>query len=208
MKQITSNLFQINDRNQLIDHNGQRLYLTEEERQAFMRAATAAEPFLRTFCGVLHHTGCRITEALELTLKSIDLHNETIVFRSLKKRNGKIVYRAVPVPPGFLDTLDLVHFIRPARKNWQQKQHDPLWPYSRTTAWRHVKKIMIEADIPEGPHRTSKGLRHGYGVHAISKGVSLNMLQKWLGHSMMENTAIYSNAVGEEQKKIAAQMWD
>ncbi len=173
-----------------------------------MRAATAADPHLRTLCGVLHHTGCRITEALELTLKSVDLQNETIVFRTLKRRNGKIVYRAVPVPPDFLDTLDLVHSIRPARKHWREKQDNPLWSYSRTTAWRHVKKIMVAADIPEGAHRTPKGLRHGFGVHAISKGVALNMLQKWLGHSIMENTAIYSNAVGEEQKKIAAQMWE
>lgn len=174
-----------------------------------MQAANRADPQLRTFCGVLHHTGCRISEALALTLKSVDLRNQTVVIRSLKKRQGKIIYRAVPVPPEFLDTLDLVHGIRPARqsKQWRKMQHNPLWSYSRTTAWRHVKKIMVQAGIEEGPHRTPKGLRHGYGVHAINKGISLNMLQKWLGHSMMENTAIYANAVGDEQKKIAAQMW-
>ena len=33
------------------------------------------------------------------------------------------------------------------------------------------------------------------------------MLQKWLGHVKMETTAIYADAVGDEQKKIAALMW-
>ncbi len=145
---------------------------------------------------------------MELTIRRVDLDAETITFRTLKKRGSKIIYRAVPVPPDFLDILDMVHGIRAARKEWKQRADDQLWSFSRTTAWRRVTKIMIEAGIPEGPHRTTKGLRHGYGVHAISKGVALNMLQKWLGHSIMENTAIYSNAVGEEQKKIAAQMWE
>ena len=67
---------------------------------------------------------------------------------------------------------------------------------------------MAAADLPEGPHVTPKGLRHSYGVHAITSGVPLNMLQKWLGHAMMETTAIYADAVGEEQQTIAARMWD
>jgi hypothetical protein len=30
---------------------------------------------------------------------------------------------------------------------------------------------------------------------------------QWMGHSQMETTAIYANAVGEEQQSIAARMW-
>jgi integrase/recombinase XerD len=33
------------------------------------------------------------------------------------------------------------------------------------------------------------------------------MLQKWMGHSKMEKTAIYANAMGQEQQQIAARMW-
>jgi hypothetical protein len=31
----------------------------------------------------------------------------------------------------------------------------------------------------------------------------LNMVFKWMGHSQMETTAIYANAVGEEQQSIS-----
>jgi hypothetical protein len=41
----------------------------------------------------------------------------------------------------------------------------------------------------------------------LSKNVPLNMVCKWMGHSQMETTAIYANAVGEEQQSIAARMW-
>ena len=75
------------------------------------------------------------------------------------------------------------------------------------TAWRKVKAIMAEAGIPAGPHRTPKGLRHGFGVHAIASGVPLNMLSKWMGHATLETTAIYANALGAEEQGIAARMW-
>lgn len=76
------------------------------------------------------------------------------------------------------------------------------------TAWRHVTAVMAGAGIEPGPHRTPKGLRHGYGVHAINSGVPLNMLQKWMGHAQLETTAIYANALGAEEQGIAARMWD
>ena len=40
----------------------------------------------------------------------------------------------------------------------------------------------LAGTVSAGPHLTPKGLRHSYGVHAITSGVLLNMLQKWLGH--------------------------
>jgi integrase len=34
------------------------------------------------------------------------------------------------------------------------------------------------------------------------------MLSKWMGHASLEVTAIYANALGEEQRHIAARMWE
>ena len=61
--------------------------------------------------------------------------------------------------------------------------------------------------IGEGPQVSSKGLRHCFGVHAISSGVPLNKLSQWLGHAQLSTTAIYADAVGAEEKNIAARMW-
>lgn len=67
---------------------------------------------------------------------------------------------------------------------------------------------MDEAGISDGPHKTPKGLRHGYGVNAITKKVPLNMLRNWMVHSKLETTEMYLNAIDDEQKIIAAQMWE
>src|SRR3954451_18348456 len=80
---------------QLFDAEGRRLYVTEDERRAFIAAASKAPREVRTFCGVLHATGCRISEALALTPQQVDLSGRVVVFESLKKRK-RGVYRAVP----------------------------------------------------------------------------------------------------------------
>ena len=35
----------------------------------------------------------------------------------------------------------------------------------------------------------------------------LNLLQRWLGHADIATTAIYADAMGPEERAIAARMW-
>ncbi len=189
---------------ELYDPAGNRKYLNAEERKAFLEAALRAPREARTFCTLLHYTGCRISEALELTFDRVDFSGETVVFESLKKRR-KGVYRAVPVPAAFLDALNLAYDARERQKGPGRKER--IWDWERTTAWRRVKEIMELAGLGEGPHVSPKGLRHGFGVAAVSAGIPLNMVQKWLGHAQLSTTAIYADAVGTEEKNIASRMW-
>lgn len=192
------------DRMQLYDVQGRRKYLTADERAAFLRAAEQAPRETRTFCLLLAYTGCRISEALTLTADRVDLANGTIVFESLKKRRDGI-YRAVPVPPAVIDALDLVHDLKALQRR-PQASKTQLWPWSRPTAWRRVASVMRAAGLT-GPQASAKGLRHGFGVQAVSVGIPLNMVQKWLGHAQLSTTAIYADAVGAEEQQIASRMW-
>src|SRR3712207_4935590 len=135
----------------LIDAEGRRLYLTEEERRAFVTAATKAPREVRTFCGVLHATGCRISEALVLTAERVDLPGRVIVFESLKKRR-RGVYRAVPVSPELLDGTW-------CRSGWAT----PSSPRPRSTPTRSARRSRAS---PRGcgsrPH-----LGHLPPVHAV-----------------------------------------
>ncbi len=191
----------------LINAKGERLYLTAGEREAFLKTAKAQIREVRAFCTVIHDTGCRISEALALKPSNIDFNNQTIIFETLKKRH-KGVFRAVPVPSPTLDTLSITYGLVGASKA-QQKiiSAKPFWSWSRKTGYRKIIEVMKQAGIEEGAHRTPKGLRHGYGVHAISCNIPLNLLSQWMGHSSLDVTAIYANAQGEEAKNIAARMW-
>jgi integrase/recombinase XerD len=191
---------------QIVNEKGERLYFTDEQRKALLAVADKAPREVRTFCNVLVYSGCRISEALALTVKSVDLSAKVVVIESLKKRKLG-VHRQVPIPPELLDLLDMVHGIRETQKKGRAGLNERLWPWSRMTGWRKMDALMKAAGIGDGPHASPKGLRHGFGVAAVSKGISLNMVQKWLGHSALTTTAIYANAVGEEEQSIASRMW-
>jgi integrase/recombinase XerD len=189
---------------QLYDAEGRRLYFTEDERSAFVAAAAkgpARGPHLLRRAARDRLPHLRSSGPDGAADRPV---GRVVVFESLKKRRQG-VYRAVPVPPELLAR-------RPRPSAWpaggaaaRVKAH--LWPWSRMTAFRRVQEVIAAAGIPDGPHACPKGVRHGFGVQAVSRGIALNMVQKWLGHAQLTTTAIYANAVGEEEQSIAARMW-
>ncbi|WP_041317288.1 tyrosine-type recombinase/integrase [Hyphomicrobium nitrativorans] len=181
---------------------GLRKYLTREERDRFLVASwSATRPDVRTLCLTLVYTGCRISEALALTTADIMVDERAIAIRCLKKRKPQVVVREVPIPPVLIEELQRIHGL-PSAGHLQR-----LWPLSRGRAWQLVKEVMGTAGLVSGPHASPKGLRHGFGVHAIRSKIPLNLVQRWLGHARMETTAIYLQAMGSEEREIAARMW-
>lgn len=184
----------------LYDQAGNRKYLTAHERRRFIVAAHHQSAPVETFCLTLAYTGARISEVLALHAGNLDLAAGVVVFECLKKRR-KGVYRQVPVPMALLRRLDDEFQLGTSDRQMQ------LWTWSRTTAWKHIKAVMEEADIPSFC-AMPKALRHAFGVVGVSEAkVPLNMMQKWLGHARIETTAIYANAVGPEERAIARRMW-
>jgi len=185
--------------------DGARKYVTAAERDTFLREAERADRQVRTLCMTLAYAGCRLSEALALTANRVELAAGVLVFDTLKKRQEGVL-RAVPVPPALLDALDLVHGIRERQVRRDNGRGERLWPVSCMTGWRAVHAVMQAAGL-DGPQASPKGLRHGFGVAAVSAGIPLNLVQKWLGHAQLTTTAIYADAVGAEEKDIARRMW-
>ena len=180
----------------LFDSSGRRKYLNLAERLNFVRACQGEDDDIRLFCMVLAFTGCRISEALQLTPLQLDAGANCIVFRTLKRR--ALVFRAVPVPSKLMREL-VAH-------TWTMERQDAIWPWCRQTAWRHVKDLMAAARI-DGPQATPKGLRHGFGIATAEKNVPASIIQRWLGHASGETTAIYLEAQGPEERRFAKRLW-
>jgi integrase/recombinase XerD len=183
---------------------GGRKYLNAAERQRFIEAARRASSEVRLFCFMLRWSGGRISEVLALTPAAIDIESGIANIHTLKRRKRGIV-RQVPLPDGLLSELDGFFQLR-------EQQSDPelsskrLWTWSRTTAWRHVKQIMMRAGI-DGSHAMPKGLRHGFGVNAFERSVPPHLVQRWLGHASLRTTSIYGDVIGPEERAFAARMW-
>ncbi|WP_169054421.1 site-specific integrase [Nitratireductor sp. XY-223] len=193
----------------LYDERQQRLYINGPERLRFLREANKSLLPVRAFCLTLLYTGCRLSEALNLTTASIDPESRLVSIRTLKQRDRHHI-REVPIPPELADILVTLKEKR-LDENRSDKDALPLWthkgrPLNRITGYRWIKRVMDKADI-RGAQASPKGLRHGYGVHALRMGIPLNLLSRWMGHTSMITTAIYGNAVGNEELEIAGRMW-
>lgn len=180
---------------QLIDDAGRRKYVNGAERQSFITATQGLRPDVRALCRVLAYTGCRVSEALGVKRCHVDAERRTVTIRTLKRR--RLIFRVVPIPGALIDELLALPTLADGR----------LWSMHRTTAWRHVKRLMISVGIESGPRCCCRGLRHGFGMMAASKAVPINLIGRWLGHASTATTSIYVDAVGLEERSFADRMW-
>ncbi|MCB1467317.1 MAG: site-specific integrase [Rhizobiaceae bacterium] len=178
--------------------SGARKYVNAQERRRFLSVADLQDHKTRALCLMLTYTGCRLSEALQLTVEAIDAQSNIIAIRSLKKRRAGTI-REVPVPDTLIEAL-----LSSIGDDTDRSAR--VWEWERTWGWTQTKRVMAQAGIA-GIHASPKGLRHGFGLHAVQRGIPLNLVQKWLGHADIATTAIYANAIGPEEYEIASRMW-
>jgi len=178
----------------LLDGDGQRKYVCRTERRRFLAEAARQDKATAALCEVLALTGCRLSEALELTPGRLDLAAGRIVFRTLKRR--RLHHRAVPVPPALMKALSALAGSPDA----------PFWPWCRQTAWRRVKRVMEASGIADA-QAMPKALRHGFGITNAEENVPPALTQRWMGHARLETTAVYQQAIGEEERSFARRLW-
>ena len=148
------------------------------------------------FCLVILFTGCRISEALELTKDRIDSKEGKIVFRTLKQRNQK-QFRAVPIPTWLIKGLQSIAPDNPTEN---------IWSFSRRTGWRIIKSVMENTGI-DGAQNCPKGLRHGFGMACAEENMPAKLIAKLLGHKNEKTTSIYLDAVGREERNFIKRTW-
>lgn len=148
----------------------------------------------------LYSLGLRITEGLSLTVADIDSARMLVHIRDGK--GGKDRY--VPLPHKtllILRTYWLIHknpvFIFPAPgrggiKCPNNKKHMPI-----SSVQNVLKEVVKEVRIKKWVHPQT--LRHSYATHLLESGVSLRLIQEYLGHSSPKTTCIYTHLTHQAQ---------
>jgi integrase/recombinase XerD len=182
----------------VFDRRGQRKYLNGQERRAYLQTVQdEPDAGRRAFCLTLFYTGCRISEALNLTTDRVDLAGKAVVVETLKRRR-RGHFRSVPIP----DLL--VKLLRQILASGETPGR--VWAFSRATGYRLVKDCMERAGVVGGM-ASPKGLRHGFAVACLAQKIPLPTVQKWLGHARLETTAIYLEVSGDEERELAKRLW-
>jgi integrase len=187
----------------LYSQSGSRKYLNRSERRRVVAVMAKLGTDQALFALTLAWTGARLSEVLALTPSSFQIENCIVAFRTLKRRRH--IVREVPIPQRLVTAIGR-HFKITRRLPGPNSVTHRLWPWSRTTAWRVIKKVMLSAQIV-GSHATPRGLRHSFGIGALQAGVPLNLVQRWMGHARISTTAIYAAACGPEEIAFAKRFW-
>jgi len=144
-------------------------------------------------------SGIRVSELIGIRVQDIDFENRAIVIKvqKMRKKDGKAIERrrVVPIDRG---TLDMVKEYLKWRKQFPYRG-DLLFPISRQRCNQIFWKLARKAGINEigdpavsqrrklHPHH----LRHSFAIHCIKKGMTIERLQKILGHSSPTTTSVY-----------------
>jgi integrase/recombinase XerC len=144
-----------------------------------------------------YHTGCRLSEVLQLKETNIDFGNNTI--KVLGKGNKE---RIIPMTQELKDTLHKFNLIK--QKNNVQgefvfifqtgKKIYSKWVYN--TIKENIGKISTQQK--KSPHI----LRHSFATHILDEGADLNAIKELLGHANLNATQIYTHNSIEKLKNI------
>jgi integrase/recombinase XerD len=148
-------------------------------------------------------TGLRLSEALSLTNRDVDLSSNEVRVRSSKSDAG---YRSVPILPE----------LRPQIVEWQsfvkaQGWYDQDGPFLVTRCKTQMHPQYVEAALQRVGERaglarrlTPHTLRRTFGSHLLNRGVRLEVVSRLLGHA---STAITERAYARlEDKTIRAEL--
>jgi len=174
-----------------------RAYLEPEQVARLIAAVTNPRDAL--LVRILWRSGIRVSELIGIRTGDIDFDNRAIVIKvqKMRKKDGKAIERRriVPIDQG---TLDMVKEYLEWRKQFPYKG-DLLFPITRQRVDQVFWKLGRRAGIKEiGDPAVSKHrklhphhLRHSFAIHCIKRGMSIERLQKILGHSSPTTTSVY-----------------
>jgi len=172
-------------------------YLEPEQVERLI--AVAANPRDALLVRIPWRTGTRVSELIGIRVQDIDSENRAIVIKvqKMRKKDGKVkeLRRVVPIDQG---TLDMVEEYLKWRKQFPYKG-DSLFPITRQRVdqifWKLGRKAGIKevGDPAVSRHRKlhPHHLRHSFAIHCIKRGMSIERLQKILGHQSPTTTSVY-----------------
>jgi integrase/recombinase XerD len=178
-------------------------FLRPEEDRALLNVSMT--PTERTLIFLLRFTGLRISEAVGLEVRDLDMERGQISVRKSKTDSG---VRTVPILDELRPVLD--RHLDKLRLRTDYSRTLPLFATKHGTAmkapfaWRIVKRVAERADVRTRTATDEAGfnvseitphtLRRTFASHLLNKGARIDSVSKVLGHS---STAVTEHAYAQ-----------
>lgn len=151
----------------------------------------------RAMLGVYYGCGLRRSEGLELDITDIDLNRDLVHVRKGKGSKERFVPIGESIKQDFKDWLS----VRDQYLKQFPEQAFLLSPRGNRISGNalliRLKRLVETAGINKdiGLH----SLRHSIATHLLQQGMSLENVSRFLGHSSLENTQIYTHLKEENE---------
>lgn len=161
-------------------------------------------PPYRVCLSTIYACGLRLREGVHLQVGNIDSERVVVHVRHGKRSKD----RYVPLPTWTLEML---------RRHWRTHRHtvwlfperlrtgEPPTAATRPMAVGGVQRCFKAALQDSGVQKqaTVHTLRHSYATHLLESGVSLRLIQAYLGHSSIQTTFIYTHLTRKTEDAAA-----
>lgn len=177
-----------------------RKSMTDDQQRRFIEEIGKVDAQTKALGLLLYYTGCRVSEALAVQRDHICNINHFVVINTLKKRMApasKPAMRCVPIPI----ELTAILLDLPVGQDLR------LWPYSRWTALRRLKPILLAAGVT-GAAATTRGFRHSYQDRIVKVDMPTPARSALLGHTALINEGHYGDPIGYELRDMVEASWE
>lgn len=137
---------------------------------------------------LLYGSGLRISEALNIKCRDIDLSNRTVIVMG-KGGKERLIPILETVAKHIQEYVDACPFIYDS-SSWlfYGARGGKL---SRNYFAARIKQMRESNDLPSSI--TAHSFRHSFASHLINKDVCIRVIQELLGHASLSTTQIYAN---------------
>jgi len=177
--------------------------LSPAEAERLIEAAAGTTPRAmrdRALVELMYGSGLRVSEALGLQRRSIDL--EERIVRPLGKGSKE---RIVPLGRPAVEALR--RYVAMGRPHLDSRSRPELFlnarggPLTRAGAFLILRKLAGKAGLEPGrvhPHL----LRHSFATHLLEGGADLRSVQEMLGHADLSTTELYTHVSDRRRRAL------
>jgi len=138
----------------------------------------------KAMLAILYSLGLRSGELINLKIKHIDKHRNTIFIEKAKGRKDRVL----PYPESLKQLLrDYYVMYKPKEYVFEGQKE---WQYSSTSLRSVFNESCKRAKIKK--QVTCHSLRHSYATHLLESGTNLKIIQELLGHNNIKTTMLYT----------------
>jgi site-specific recombinase XerD len=159
----------------------------------------------RLLYSFLYDTGCRISEALSLTVDDFPKSKLSILIKGKGNKNRIVFITSETQKLGKRYLTEKLNLQR-EKKIIERKQLDKFFVSisGKSLPISSVESIFYKQCEEFGWHKkfTPHTLRHTFATHLLDNGASLRMVQKLLGHSSLSTTQIYTHVSQKKMREV------